>query len=210
MGKRKKEEWDIIIKEYCKPIVISDKCQIRSSLFHNNNDIMYDVVIEPRMVFGTGYHTTTELMIELLLKKNIKDNNVLDNGCGSGILSIIASKMGAKSVIALDIDEKAIDNTEYNCEMNDVKNVTTIVGSIENIKLDNKFDVILSNINKETVFKQITFYKDLLLEDGVLIISGIREEDETDILSEFNRYGMTRKFSYKKEGWLVFKFVRKS
>jgi ribosomal protein L11 methyltransferase len=137
-------EWE---ENYFNPVVIADECLIRSPFHTNYPQCRFEIIIEPGMSFGTGTHETTELMIKALLKNNLKDKSVLDLGCGTGVLSILASMMGASSVTAVDIDKRAVSATVKNCSLNKIKEINITEGDLSVVN-NQKFDIILANIFK--------------------------------------------------------------
>ena len=184
------EEWE---KNFT-PIQINSHCLIRSEFHNNNGNFKDEIIITPKMSFGTGHHETTFLMINELYNLDLNDKSILDMGSGTGVLSIVASKNGAKQVVGIDIDEWAFQNSIDNANLNNTKNVSFLHGDINLIKNQN-FDIILANINRNIIEKYIEDYYNLLSNKGDLLISGFLEEDVDFIinLSINNRFNVINK-----------------
>ena len=168
------EEWE---KNFFQPIIIGDKCVIHSSFHKDYPKALYDILIDPKMAFGTGHHETTSLMIESLLENNLKDKSVLDMGCGTAILSILSSLLGAANVVGIDIDEWAYNNAIENIEINKISNINLKLGGAEILNEEMKFNVVLANINKNILLNDIKIYVKTLNEEGELYVSGFYESD---------------------------------
>lgn len=166
-----------------------------------------ELVIEPKMSFGTAHHETTSLMVEVLLEETLEGKEVLDMGCGTGILAILASKRGAKRVLAIDFDEWAVENSRENAERNNTPHIDVIQGEASVIP-DDPFDVILANINKNTLLEQMQAYADALKESGILVLSGFYSEDLPVLETRASELGLILVESRNKNNWIVAKFKR--
>ena len=168
------------------PIVIENKCVIHD-MRHGDVSVssgMMDVTIDARQAFGTGTHDTTKMIVTELLSLGLAGKSVLDCGCGTGILSIVASKCGAEEVTGYDIDEWSVENTGHNCEINSVDNVKAVEGTAEVIPTFNKrFDVVLANINRNILLADMPSFRSAMADGGVLILSGFYTAD-TDLLKD--------------------------
>jgi len=184
------EEWE---KNF-KPVQINSNCLIRSEFHNNNGNFKDEIIITPKMSFGTGHHETTFLMINELYNLDLNDKSILDMGSGTGVLSIVASKKGAKQVVGIDIDEWAFQNSIDNAKLNNTENISFLHGDINLIENQN-FDIILANINRNIIEKDIEVYYDYLVKNGDLLISGFLEEDIDFIinLSVNNRFNVINK-----------------
>lgn len=184
------EEWE---KNF-KPVQINSNCLIRAEFHNNNGNFKDEIIITPKMSFGTGHHETTFLMINELYNLDLNDKSILDMGSGTGVLSIVASKNGAKEVVGIDIDEWAFQNSIDNAKLNNTENISFLNGDINLIENQN-FDIILANINRNIIEKDIEVYYDLLFKKGDLLISGFLEEDVDFIinLSINNRFNVINK-----------------
>jgi ribosomal protein L11 methyltransferase len=194
------EEWE---KNFS-PILVGSKCMVRAP-FHEKIKVDYDVIIEPKMSFGTGHHATTFQMIELILEEKWNTKKVLDMGCGSGVLGILASMMGAKQVTYIDIDDWCVENTNENTERNKVKG-EVILGGAE--KINTNFDVILANINRNILLKDLAKYAAHLNENGQVYLSGFYKKDLNMIKDEADKQHLTFVKNLEKENWIAAKFVK--
>jgi ribosomal protein L11 methyltransferase len=202
-GQNWNQEWE---KNF-QPVLIASRCYIRAP-FHNPKDVAYEIVIEPKMSFGTGHHETTSLMIEQMLSIPFEGKNVLDMGCGTGVLSIMASKLKAKSILAIDIDEWAYENTIENCQRNIATNVTAMMGDIDLIS-EKQFDIILANINRNILLKQISHYAHYQSKEGLLLLSGIYLEDLPMIQKCAENHTYEFLSVLKKNNWIAVLFTKK-
>jgi len=171
-----------------KPINIDDKVFIRSSKENAPQKFDYEIIINPKQSFGTGGHETTELIIYQMLQMNFVQKSVLDLGCGTAVLAILAAKMGAKNVVAVDIDKWAIENSIENIAENQVI-VETILGDIHSVK-DRKFDIIFANINRNILLELIPFFSQIIENKGVIILSGFLEQDIKILEEKANQHNL--------------------
>ena len=170
------------------PIQVNSKCVIRSS-FHEPSNVPYDVVIDPSMTFGTGHHETTLLMARTLFELTVSEKDVLDMGTGTGVLSIICNMLKAKSVVAIDIDPIAVENTRHNLSLNDCLSNNVFLGDASLID-SISFDVVLANINKNILLKDLTKYYKGLRKGGKLLLSGFFTLDNQEILEFAKNIGL--------------------
>lgn len=194
------EEWE---KNF-RPINVEDKCYIRAEFHEPNPKIPYEIVIQPKMSFGTGHHETTYLIIQYLLEMNLEGKDVLDMGTGTGILAILAKMKGANYVEGIDIDEWAYTNAKENVERNKV-DVTIKEGGAEQIP-DRKFDLVIANINKNILLRDIPQYVKALQPNGELILSGLYKEDKPDILTVTKQNGLKFVDEKTKNNWIALHF----
>lgn len=199
------EEWE---KHYFEPLVIYNKCIIKST-FHNVTETYdYNILIDPKMAFGTGHHQTTELMIREILKENLTGKVVLDMGCGTAILAILASMRGAKDVTAVDIDQWAYDNAIENLALNNIANVSVSIGDADILPRQEVFDIIFANINRNILLADIHIYAKALNVGGSLYMSGFYTEDIELIKIECEKNGLTFCYNTKKNNWACTKFTK--
>lgn len=191
------EEWE---KNY-EPINVDDKCLIRAEFHKPARKFQYEIIITPKMSFGTGHHQTTYLMIRSQLKIDHKNKRVMDAGCGTAILSIMASKLGAKEVEAFDIDDWSVVNGNENTALNHCSNINIQQGTIEQVKLDGKFDIILANINKNVLLKEMRIYSSYLAPGGLLLLSGFYTTDIPDLLESGRKTNLSELFRDDRENW---------
>jgi len=199
------EEWE---KNYFTPIVIGNECVVHSSFHTDIPEVKYDILIDPKMSFGTGHHETTSTMMEMMLKTSFENKVVLDMGCGTAILSILASMRGAKSVTGVDIDEWAYENALENIQLNHISNIDILLGGSEQIA-GKKYDIILANINRNVLLKNMKIYSACMNENSELYMSGFYKEDIPVISEEANRCGLVLETYTEKNRWVGTKFVKK-
>lgn len=199
------EEWE---KNYFTPIVIGNECVVHSSFHTDIPEVKYDILIDPKMSFGTGHHETTSTMMEMMLKTSFENKVVLDMGCGTAILSILASMRGAKSVTGVDIDEWAYENALENIQLNHISNIDILLGGSEQIA-GKKYDIILANINRNVLLKNMKIYSACMNENSELYMSGFYKEDIPVICEEANHCGLVLETYTEKNRWVGTKFVKK-
>jgi ribosomal protein L11 methyltransferase len=186
------------------PIIINDLCAIHAPHHENIPSVRYDIIINPRMAFGSGTHETTSMLTEILLNKDLKGKKTLDMGCGTGILAIAMSLSGAENVYAIDIDEKSVANTTENISLNNINNIETILGDASAIsKIGKPLNLIVANIHKNIIINDMHLYANALTPKGELIVSGFYTEDANDILTSAKEYGLSLKQTYSKNNWCV-------
>lgn len=199
------EEWE---KHYFEPIVIGEECVIHSS-FHKDIPVAkYDIIIDPKMSFGTGHHETTSLVIGEILKMNLTGKKVLDMGCGTAVLAILAAMRGASELLAIDIDSWCTENSLENIALNKVSGIEVKLGGAE--LLDGlHFDIILANINRNILLADMEKYAACLTTGGELYMSGFYKADIPVIEAELNRNGLELIDFKEKNNWVVVKTVKK-
>ena len=180
------EEWE---KNFFSPIVIGDKCVIHSSFHTDVPQVQYDIQINPKMAFGTGHHATTSLIIVALLEANLQGKSLLDMGCGTAVLAILASMKGANPITAIDIDTWCVDNAMENAQINHITNLDIQLGDAKLLK-GMHFDVILANINRNILLMDMKVYATCLNKQGELYLSGFYSEDIPILEAEAAKYGL--------------------
>ncbi|MDR3227333.1 MAG: 50S ribosomal protein L11 methyltransferase [Prevotellaceae bacterium] len=196
-----KQNWNVIWESNFEPVVIGDLCTIRAPFHHNLPKTKYEIVIMPKMSFGTGHHATTYLVAEALLNIDVTNLQILDMGCGTGILSILAAMRNAAHVDAIDIDEWAYTNAIENIrENNTEKKVSVILGDVKQIN-GKSYDLILANINRNIIISDIKYYAQSLKNGGILIISGILTEDISAIETEAKKYKLKKIAEKNRDKW---------
>lgn len=201
------ENWNARWEQEYHPVVINDLCRIRAPFHPASQDYQFDIIIEPKMSFGTAHHETTSMMLELLLKEEFEGTSVLDMGCGTGVLAILAAMKQAGKVVAVDTDEWAFQNTMENVSRNGVSQVTTIQGDIKSVPGDS-YDFILANINRNVLLNDIPAYAGMLSENGVLFLSGFYEEDLPLINGKCIENGLELDGYAVKNNWVGAKYCK--
>lgn len=191
------EEWE---KNY-DPLVVEGKCYVRATFHKPGPQYPYEIVIIPRMSFGTGHHATTYLMLRHQLSLDHEDKRVLDAGCGTAILAIMAEKRGADEVIAYDNSSWTAENAPENLELNGCTRTRLLEGTINTLDLEGKFDIILANINKNVLLEEIPAYTSYLNDGGVLMLSGFYQDDEKDIIVRAEDCGLKFSDGALKDRW---------
>ncbi len=199
------EEWE---SNY-EPIFVEDKILVRATFHKADADFPYELVINPRMSFGTGHHDTTYLMLKNQLEIDFKDKKVLDAGSGTGILAIMAEKLGAKHVVAYDSNSWSTANTPENLRLNNCKNIEVLEGTIETLNFQEQFDVILANINKNVLLEEMPLYAKTLSDKGVILFSGFYEPDADDLKSTASKNGLTFVSKLVRNKWCSLIFHKK-
>lgn len=171
------EEWE---KNY-DPIEVEDTILVRATFHDPQPQFKYELKINPRMSFGTGHHATTYLMLKHQLQIDHKNKKVLDAGCGTAILAVMAEKLGAAEVLAYDNNAWSTENAPENITLNDCKKITIQEGTIDTITTSGEYDIILANINKNVLLKELPDYVKHLKKDGIIVLSGFYTEDDSDI-----------------------------
>ena len=169
------ENWNAVWEEDFEPVIVDDFCVVRADFHAPFEDKKYEIVITPQMSFGTGHHETTQGMIRMMRDMLFEGKKVLDFGCGTGILAILASKMGAKDILGVDIDDNAYDNSIHNCDQNGVNNIQIKHGALE--KTSAQYDIILANINRHVILESLPSLSDKLSSGNPLLLSGILHSD---------------------------------
>jgi len=198
--------WNSEWEKNFEPIQVDDLVSIRAP-FHENPNLKYDIVIEPKMSFGTGHHETTHLMIQHLMDLDLEGKSVLDMGCGTGILAIFAEMKGAKQLDAIDIDNWCYENSLENVKRNHCENISVFEGDASLLK-DKKYDVIIANINRNILLQDIRTYAQSLNEKGTLLLSGFYTEDIPVIEEEASKYNLKLMKKLTRNNWVGLKLER--
>jgi ribosomal protein L11 methyltransferase len=198
--------WNIEWEKNFNPIQVDGLVSIRAP-FHENPNLKYDIVIEPKMSFGTGHHETTHMMVQHLLDLDVAGKKVLDMGCGTGILAIFAEMKGAKPVDAIDIDNWCYQNSLENVERNNCKHIAVFEGDASLLK-NKTYDVIIANINRNILLNDMQVYVSCLDENGVILLSGFYKEDISVIDEEVSKYGLKFDKQIERNNWVALKYIK--
>jgi len=194
------EEWE---KNYFKPIRIENECIIRASFHPHESGFKHTIVIDPKMAFGTGNHATTFLMIGEMLNIDFTGKEVLDMGCGTAVLAILAAMKNASRIVAIDIDEWAYNNAIENCRLNNTENIEVALGGAEQISRFGMFDYIFANINRNILLADIHSYVPALNPGGMLFMSGFYKEDIPVIEKECIKNGLILCSFSERDNWVA-------
>lgn len=211
-GEYRREElpdinWNATWESNFHPIIIDRFCAIRADFHDPIPAARHEIIINPKMAFGTGHHDTTWMMMNAMRDHDFSRKKVLDFGCGTGILAILAAKMGATMIDAVDIELPAYENTLENIQINNAFNVQVFHGSLDVI-LDNRFDFILANINRNVILDTLPTLHKKLNKGGILLISGILRQDEDIVLEAVRQAGYTIDEKFYRNEWCCFQLFR--
>ena len=200
------EEWE---KSY-EPIVVADTIIIRADFHKPEKQYPYEIIITPKMSFGTGHHQTTHLMLKAQLTIDHKNKTVMDAGTGTAVLAIMASKLGAKKVEAFDIDSWSVENGNENTAVNRCANIRIQQGKLSALSFSENFDIILANINKNILLEEMHQYAAYLKPGGRLLLSGFYETDIPDLLQKAQQHDLKKAGSDTRDGWACLLLEKKS
>ncbi|MBI3481881.1 MAG: 50S ribosomal protein L11 methyltransferase [Bacteroidetes bacterium] len=199
--KIEKQNWNKEWEKNVEPVMVGDDVLVRAEFHQIERKFPYEIIITPKMSFGTGHHQTTYLMLKNQLEVDHIGKKVMDAGCGTAILSIMASKLGAKSIEAFDIDEWSVTNGKENAEINHCNNIRIQQGKIADLKFENPFDIILANINRNILMSEMENYSKGLAANGYLLLSGFYETDIEDLKKEAMRSNLHEVHHDSRETW---------
>ncbi len=196
--------WNAVWESNFQPVVVDDFVSIRADFHEPITGVEHEIVITPKMSFGTGHHATTFMMIQQMRKIDFAGKSVFDFGTGTGILAILAEKLGAAKIFAVDYDEWSIENAEENLKRNNCSKFE--LKKADNAAREEQYDIILANINKNVIQDNFPSLVELLSPNGVLLLSGLLETDETDILTEVGKYPLIFNEKIAKNKWMAIRF----
>ena len=201
------KNWNLNWESNYDPVFINKKCIIRADYHTPRHDVRYEIIIAPNMSFGTGHHETTYLMMNKMFDLEFKNKYVLDIGCGTGILSILASKLEAEDVLSVDNNELAVNSAKQNFKYNNINNIKLLKSDSNSIVYD-KYDVILANINRNVILSDISMYSSILNNDGDVLLSGFFEDDISLILNKTEKLGLKLVDKKNKNKWKMIHLKR--
>ena len=204
----KSENWNAVWESGYKPVIVDGKCIVYTSFHRDLPPAEYKILINPEMTFGTGHHETTHLCIEALLKLDLNDKTVLDMGCGTGVLAVLAAMKGATAVTAVDNDPTAAENAAENIKLNEVADkAVALVGDAKALS-GKRFDIIVANINRNVLLSDTEIYADCLSKAGTLILSGFYKEDVPLILDEAESRKLSNSAESFRNGWACLQLTK--
>lgn len=201
------QNWNAVWESDYEPVKIGKSLIVRAPFHLVNNEFEINIEIQPQMSFGTGHHQTTYLLCKAMLEMNFKDKNVLDVGTGTGVLGILAAKLEANKILGTDIDDGAVENAMENCNRNKINNFVMLNGDIDVVPND-KYDVIVANINKNVLLRHIRTYSTLIVKNGILLLSGFFDSDVDELSDAARTDGFDVIQEYTKDEWAVLKLKK--
>lgn len=201
--------WNAEWENNFEPVLVDDLLCIRAPFHKKNTSVKHEIIIMPKMSFGTGHHQTTRLVCKNMFATDFKNKRVLDMGCGTGILTILAKHLGAKDVTGIDIDEWSVENAKENCETNHFPEINIYKGDVSSLETENPFDVIIANINKNILKQQIPVYSKTIRPGGTLFLSGFFTTDVEDLNAVASTNGFEFVATENENEWAVM-VLRKS
>lgn len=202
----KPENWNRLWESNFHPVIVDDFVAVRADFHEPITHVQHEIVITPKMSFGTGHHATTKMMMQQMEDIDFKGKKIFDFGTGTGILAILADKLKAKSITAIDNDEWSITNAAENFQKNNSNNISLKL--LDHPIPGQSFDIILANITKNIILENFSFLSGQLNKNGILLLSGLLEDDENDILNEGRKFLLTPDIKLKEDNWLCMRFLR--
>jgi ribosomal protein L11 methyltransferase len=199
------QNWNAVWESNFRTVIIDDFAGIRANFHETIKGVEHEIIITPKMSFGTGHHATTMMMMRQMKKIDFAGKTVFDFGTGTGILAILAEKLGAQKIIAADNDEWSIANAEENIKRNNCKHIQLV--KADSIIDDSKYDIILANINKNVLVDNLPALSAQLWPNGILLLSGLLAEDETDMLAVAGKFSLILSEKSVQDNWICLKFT---
>ena len=201
------QNWNTLWESNFQPIFIKDQVYVRATFHDVRPDYPIEILIDPKMAFGTGHHQTTSLMMEYILEESLEGKSILDIGCGTGILGILASKLLAKNIVSIDNDSICVESSKENKQLNNISNMEVLEGSVSAIP-NQHFDVILANINRNILLEHLYYYSQAMVPGGNLFLSGFYQGEDLDLLEkEASKYGFEFLGYKTRDNWVAAKFI---
>ena len=200
------KDWNEVWEASYQPVVVNERCRVRAPFHEPDTSFEFDLVIEPKMSFGTANHETTAQIISLMLETDFQGKAVLDMGSGTAVLAIMAKKLGAARTVAIDNDEWAYRNAFTNCELNGISDMEIILGDAHSIEC--KFDVVLANINRNILLRDMQYYVEAMQPNARIFFSGFYTEDLCSIKAEAERLGLRYCRHLSRNNWVAAEFCK--
>jgi ribosomal protein L11 methyltransferase len=204
------QNWNQVWESNFEAVCIGQFCRIRAPFHDSSNEVKYEILIEPKMSFGTGHHETTSMMIQLMEGLDIGGRSLLDMGCGTGVLAILAKKMGAAEVVAIDTDEWAFQNTLENIQRNNTNEISVSLGDAELLSrwINKPFDIVLANINRNILLNDIGAYASVMKKGARLLLSGFYDADQSLILESAAQFSLRLQRSLTHNAWMAIELLK--
>ncbi len=200
------KDWNELWEASYQPVVVNERCRVRAPFHEPEPSFEFDLVIEPKMSFGTANHETTAQIIQFMLETDFQGKTVLDMGSGTAVLAILAKKLGAARTVAIDNDEWAYRNAFTNSELNGVDDVEIVLGDA--LSINGQFDVVVANINRNILLRDMHCYYDAMKPDAHIFFSGFYTEDLASIQAEAERLGLHYRRHLSRNNWVAAEFVK--
>lgn len=201
------KDWNELWEASYEPVIVNERCRVRAPFHAPDPSFEFDLVIEPKMSFGTANHETTAQIITLMLETDFNGKSVLDMGCGTAVLAILAKKLGAARTVAIDNDEWAYQNSFTNVALNGVDDIEIVLGDAGSIG-DGTFDIVLANINRNILLRDMTHYVSAMVKGAHIFFSGFYTEDLPLITAEAEKNGLQYSRHLAKNNWIAAEFIK--
>lgn len=196
-----KQNWNTVWESNFEPVLVDDFVGVRAAFHPPITSVQHEIVITPKMSFGTGHHATTYLVMQLMRGIGFGGKTVFDFGTGTGILAILAAKLGAKAILAVDNDDWCIENARENTLVNDVQHV--VIEKVSDAKMNQRFNIVIANINKNIILDNLQYMAEDLETGGDVLLSGLLKEDEADIREACSKMGWVHQTTLEHKGWIA-------
>lgn len=203
------KNWNVEWEKHFEPIIVNNKCLVRATFHQIDKSYPYEIIINPKMAFGTGHHATTYLMLQWQLELEHQGKSILDAGCGTAVLAIMAKKRGAAQITAFDNNEWAVNNSQENLELNQCLDIRLFLGTIQKVSAEQSADLILANINRNVLLEEMDLYAQQLAPKGNLLLSGFLEADQTLIDQRAAQAGLQSVGVKYHNGWVALLLKKK-
>ena len=200
------KDWNELWESSYQPVVVNERCRVRAPFHEPDPNFEFDLVIEPKMSFGTANHETTAQIIQLMLETGFQGKSVLDMGSGTAVLAILAKKLGAAHTVAIDNDEWAYRNAFTNCELNGISDIEIVLGDA--LAIQGQYDIVLANINRNILLRDMHYYNDAMKLGAHIFFSGFYTEDLPSIQEEAARLGLRYCRHLSRNNWVAAEFVK--
>lgn len=200
------KDWNELWEASYQPVVVNERCRVRAPFHEPDSSFEFDLVIEPKMSFGTANHETTAQIIQLMLETDFQDKDILDMGSGTAVLAILAKKLGAARTVAIDNDEWAYRNAFTNCELNGISDIEIVLGDA--LAIQGQYDVVLANINRNILLRDMHYYVAAMRPEAHIFFSGFYTEDLESIKAEAERLGLRYRRHLSRNNWVAAEFCK--